>query len=76
MLQRTRGKHLDRPWHLTYLRKQGNVTPAQKLAVRRHWHRYGQGLKLAHFRAQLEDLRECVAHVRAQLDHLRDTSTG
>jgi tubulin-folding cofactor B len=36
----------------------------------------GQGDSLAHFRAQLEDLRERVAHVRAQLEHPRDTSTG
>ena len=36
----------------------------------------GQGLTLAHFRAQLEDLREHIAHDRAQLEHLRDTSTG
>jgi len=36
----------------------------------------GQGLTLAHFRAQLEDLREHIAHGRAQLEHLRDTSTG
>jgi len=35
-----------------------------------------QGLTLAHFRAQLEDLREHIAHVTAQLEHLRDTSTG
>jgi len=34
-----------------------------------------QGLTLAHFRAQLEDLREHIAHVRARLEHLRDTST-
>jgi len=33
-----------------------------------------QGLTLAHFRAQLEDLREHIAHGRAQLEHLRDTS--
>jgi len=35
-----------------------------------------QGLTLAHFRAQLEDLREHIAHVRTQLEHLRATSTG
>ena len=33
-------------------------------------------LTLAHFTAQLEDLRGHIAHVRAQLEHLRDTSTG
>lgn len=38
---RTKGKHLDRPWHLTYLRKQGSVTPAQKNAIRNLWPRYG-----------------------------------
>jgi hypothetical protein len=36
----------------------------------------GQGLTLAHFRAQLEDLRERIAHVRAQFEHPRDTSAG
>ena len=35
-----------------------------------------QGLTLAHFRAQLEDLREHIAHIRAQLEHPRDTSSG
>jgi hypothetical protein len=35
-----------------------------------------QGLTLAQFKAQLEDLREHIAHVRAQLEHLLDTSTG
>ena len=35
-----------------------------------------QGLTLAHFRPQLEDLREHIAHVIAQLEHLQDTSTG
>jgi hypothetical protein len=35
-----------------------------------------QGLTLAHFTAQLEDLREHIAHVRAQLEHLQYTSTG
>jgi hypothetical protein len=30
-----------------------------------------QGLTLAHFKAQLEDLREHIAHVRAQLEDLR-----
>jgi hypothetical protein len=35
----------------------------------------GQGLTLAHFRAQLEDLQEHIAHVRAQLEHLQDSST-
>jgi hypothetical protein len=34
-----------------------------------------QGLTLAYFRAQLEDLRERIAHVTAQPEHLRDTST-
>jgi len=33
-----------------------------------------QGLTLAHFRAQLEDLWEHIAHVRIQPEHLRDTS--
>jgi hypothetical protein len=32
-------------------------------------------LTLAHFRAQLEDLRGHIAHGRAQHEHLRDTST-
>ena len=36
----------------------------------------GQGLTLAHFRAQLEDRREHIAHVRAQLEHPGETSTG
>jgi len=36
----------------------------------------GQGLTLAHFKAQLEDLRGHIAHVRAQLEHLQATSTG
>jgi len=35
-----------------------------------------QGLTLAHFSAQFEDLLERIAHVRAQLEHHRDTSTG
>jgi hypothetical protein len=35
-----------------------------------------QGLTLAHFRAQLEDLRERIAHVETQLEHLPDASTG
>jgi hypothetical protein len=35
-----------------------------------------QGLTLAHFRSQLEDLRERINHVRAQLEHLQDTSTA
>ena len=35
---------------------------------------FTQGLTLAHFRAQLEDLRERIAHVKLQLEHLRDTS--
>jgi hypothetical protein len=39
-------------------------------------HYQGQGLTLAHFRTQLEDLPERIAHVRAQLEHLRDTSKG
>jgi O-methyltransferase involved in polyketide biosynthesis len=34
------------------------------------------GLTLAHFRAQLEDLREHIARVRAQLEHPRDPPTG
>ena len=38
---RTRGKHLDRPWHLTYLRNQGHGTPAQKAALRELWSTYG-----------------------------------
>ena len=36
----------------------------------------GQGLTLAHCRAQLEDLLEHIAPVRAQLEHLRATDTG
>jgi len=36
----------------------------------------GQGLTLADFRAELEDLREGIAHVGAQPEHLWDTSTG
>ena len=36
----------------------------------------GQGLTLAHLKAQLDDFSEHIAHVRAQLEHLRDTSTG
>jgi TPR repeat protein len=36
----------------------------------------GQGLTLAHFRAQVEDLREHIAPVTAQLEHLRATSPG
>jgi hypothetical protein len=35
-----------------------------------------QGLTLADFKAQLEDLLEHIAPVRAQLEHLRATSTG
>jgi len=35
-----------------------------------------QGLTLAHFRAQLEDLREHIVQVGALLEHLRATSTG
>jgi hypothetical protein len=35
-----------------------------------------QGLTLAHFSVQLEDLRNDIAHVRAQVEHVRDTSTG
>ena len=38
---RSRGKHLDRPWHLTYLRNQGHGTPAQKAALRELWSTYG-----------------------------------
>ena len=38
---RARGKHLDRPWHLTYLRNQGHGTPAQKAALRELWSTYG-----------------------------------
>ena len=38
---RTRGKHLDRPWHLTYLRNQGHGTPAQKAALRDLWSTFG-----------------------------------
>jgi hypothetical protein len=38
---RSRGKHLDRPWHLTYLRNQGHGTPAQKAALRDLWSTYG-----------------------------------
>ena len=38
---RARGKHLDRPWHLTYLRNQGHGTPAQKAALRDLWSTYG-----------------------------------
>ena len=35
-----------------------------------------QGLTLAHFRAQLEDLRDTsLTSERAQFEHLRDTST-
>ena len=37
---------------------------------------HDQGLTLAHFKAQLEDLREHIAHVRAQLEHLRATSAS
>ena len=37
---------------------------------------FGQGLTLAYFTAQLEDLLEHIAHVRAQLEYLRDTSMG
>jgi hypothetical protein len=36
----------------------------------------GQGLPIAHLRAQLEDLQERIAHVRAQLEHRGDTFTG
>ena len=39
--RRVKGKHLDRPWYLTYLRKQGKVTQAQKSAIRHLWQRYG-----------------------------------
>ena len=39
--RRLRGKHLDRPWYLTYLRKQGKITRAQKNAIRNLWPRYG-----------------------------------
>jgi hypothetical protein len=35
-----------------------------------------QGLTLAHFTAQLQDLRERIAHDRAQLQHPLATSTG
>jgi len=35
-----------------------------------------QGLTLAPFKAQLEDLREHISPVRAQLEHLQATSTG
>jgi len=35
-----------------------------------------RGLHPAHFKAQLEDLREHIAHVSAQLEHNRDTSMG
>ena len=39
---RVRGKHLDRPWHLTYLRKRGVITAAQKRALRGDpWRLYG-----------------------------------
>jgi hypothetical protein len=38
--------------------------------------RYGQGLTLAHFRAQIQDLLEHIAHVKAQREYLQDTSTG
>jgi hypothetical protein len=34
-----------------------------------------QGLTIAHFKAQLEDLREHISPVRAQLEHLQATST-
>jgi len=35
-----------------------------------------QGLTLADFKAQLEDLWKHLALVRAQLEHLRDTSSS
>ena len=35
-----------------------------------------QGLTLAHFRAQVENLKGHIAHIRAQLEHPRDKSTG
>jgi tRNA (guanine-N7-)-methyltransferase len=40
---RVRGKHLDRPWHLTYLRNQGKKggTPAQRQAMRDLWPTFG-----------------------------------
>ena len=34
------------------------------------------GAYIAHFRAQLEDLREHIARISAELEHLRDTSAG
>ena len=41
---RTKGKHLDRPWHLTYLRNSGHATKgttAQRAALRELWPLYG-----------------------------------
>ena len=38
---RDKGKHLDRPWDLTYLRNRGKVTRAQKEAWRTLWPQYG-----------------------------------
>lgn len=39
--RRVKGKHLDRPWCLTYLRKQGKISRARKNAIRNLWPRYG-----------------------------------
>ena len=41
---RTKGKHLNRPWHLTYLRNSGHATKgttAQRAALRELWPLYG-----------------------------------
>jgi len=52
------------------------LPPAPDAARAAHVTATKQGLTLAHFRAQLEDLREHTAHCRAQPEHLRDASTG
>ena len=42
---RTRGRRSDQPWHRTYLRNRGNVTPAQRAALRELWPTYGVELR-------------------------------
>jgi len=58
------------------IKRKAGPRPYQASNLHRQPSHAHQGLKLAHFKAQLEDLRDHIAHVGAQLQHLRDSSTG
>jgi hypothetical protein len=66
---------MHRPYQVFAWREDGRQREFRPVSPYR-WVATRQGLTLAHFRAQLEDLPEHIAHVRAHLEHLRDASRG